>query len=245
MNVTEYQRMEHYEKTYWWHLGRLRIIEKEITRQFNGRNDLKILNIGCGTGGTVKMLEKFGRVENVDVSDEAIQFMKQNGFKHLHKVKGLKLPFKDNHFDMVGAFDVLEHIEKDKDALKEWYRVLKPGGKLILTVPAHQWLWSGHDVSLHHFRRYSRKELKNKFVFAGYAVQKASYAIVFSLPMVTGFRLVNKIKGDKVDSETSYVALPNFINKLFTKFLYAEAAGHAIISYPFGTSLIAVGKKDS
>jgi ubiquinone/menaquinone biosynthesis C-methylase UbiE len=142
------------EKNYWWHVGRLDILEKQIEtiQKDNGDKPLSILNIGCGTGGTVAMLERHAsELVNVDVSKEAIKFMKQSGYSAI-LVEGTSLPFNANKFDLVVAFDVLEHIEDDSSALKEWRRVLKKGGTLLITVPAHQWLWSGHDVPLQHFR---------------------------------------------------------------------------------------------
>lgn len=242
MKKTEYGRMAHHEKTYWWHLGRLKIINTYLGKYAGKKKNVKILNIGCGTGGTLSTLEQYGKVENVDVSDDAIAFMKKSGYK-VKKVKGIELPYKDNTFDLVAAFDVLEHIEHDVDALKEWLRVLKPGGFVVMTIPAHQWLWSQHDVSLHHFRRYTTKDVKNKAKNAGLHPKRVSYAIAFSVPLIIGFRVMNKVLGRKVDAETSYVPVPNFVNKFFTSLLGIEASAHKTIKFPIGTSVIAALEK--
>ena len=242
MKKTEYSRMAHHEKTYWWHLGRLKIINTYLNKHIGDKSKVKILNVGCGTGGTLGTLEKYGNVENIDVSDDAINFMKKSGYK-VKKVKGIELPYKDNTFDLIAAFDVLEHIEHDKDALREWMRVLKPGGFVIMTIPAHQWLWSQHDVSLHHFRRYTTSEVKQKAKDSGLRPKKVSYAFAFSLPMVVGFRVINRILGRKVDAETSYVSIPKSINSLFTGLLAVEAKVHSVGSVIFGTSVIGALEK--
>ncbi len=249
MKKAEYARMAEYEQTYWWHLGRLEIIKTYMQRAVRDKGKGKkakplILNIGCGTGGTIDMLEAFGAVDNVDISDEAIAFMKQNGYKRLTKVDDIALPFKDKTYDVVGAFDVLEHIEDQIGALNEWRRVLKDDGKIVITVPAYQWLWSDHDVSLHHKRRYTTGRLAAAANEAGLKVDRKSYAIVFSLPMVVGFRFLNKITGRKTDSETSYVPVPSWVNKFFTGMLSGEARLHRAVKFPAGTSVITVLRKE-
>lgn len=243
MKKSEYARMAEREKTYWWHLGRLRIIQTYVTRALRGKQKPLILNVGCGTGGTIDMLENFGVVDNVDISDDAIKLMKKHGYKRLTKVSGVKLPFKAKTYDMVGAFDVLEHIDKQVGALKEWKRVIKDDGAIVITVPAYQWLWSDHDVSLHHQRRYTTKRLEAAAKEAGLVVEKKSYAIVFSLALVVGFRTLNKVLGRQTDSETSYVDIPDWLNTLFTKLLYVEAWFHRYIKFPFGTSVVTVLRK--
>lgn len=243
MKKSEYARMAEHEQTYWWHLGRLRIIQTYAKRALKGVGKPKILNVGCGTGGTIDMLEALGQVDNVDISDDAIKFMKQRSYKRIKKVSGIKLPFKANTFDMVGAFDVLEHIEPQVGALKEWRRVIKNNGAIVITVPAYQWLWSDHDVSLHHKRRYTTSRLEDAANKAGLKVEKKSYAIVFSLGLVAGFRMLNKILGRKTDSETSYVDMPEWMNSLFTNFLYVEAWLHSYIRFPFGTSVVVILRK--
>lgn len=243
MQKIEYDRMADREKNYWWHVGRYAIIEKymKLAMPNKGRKQ-KILNVGAGTGGTIPYLEKFGDLRNVDISSDAIKYLKKSGYK-ADKANGTKLPYKNNEFNVVCAFDILEHVEDDVDALREWARVLKPGGKIVLTVPAYQWLWSEHDVSLHHHRRHTRKTISNKAKAAGLKPKKLSYAIVFSLPLVVGFRFLNKILGRKVDSETSYVDVSDGINRLFTSFLKLEAKAHGHISYPAGTSVVAILEK--
>ncbi|MDL2341613.1 MAG: class I SAM-dependent methyltransferase [Patescibacteria group bacterium] len=243
MNKIEYQRMASREKNYWWHLGRLRIVETYIKKISNDRKDIKILNVGCGTGGTISLLEKYGRVENVDISDDAIAFMRQNGFKNVSKVTGIELPYNDNEFDIIVALDVLEHIEDDSKALNEWRRVLKPRGNILITVPAYQWLWTSHDTSLQHFRRYTVTSLRSRAAEVRLTAVRQSYAFVFSLPLVVSFRFLNKLLGRKVTEDTSYVDVPNGVNNLFTRFLYLEAILHRFLKFPAGTSVITLLRK--
>lgn len=244
MKKSEYARMAEYEQNYWWHLGRLEIIQSYVKRAVRGRKAKpRILNVGCGTGGTIDMLEKFGTVENVDISDDAIAFMNKMGYKNITKVDDIELPYKDKSYDVVGAFDVLEHIEDQVGALKEWCRVLKDDGAIVITVPAYQWLWSDHDVSLHHKRRYTVGLLMQAAAEAGLKPEKKSYAIAFSLPLVVGFRFANKALGRTANAETSYVSVPAGVNKLFTNFLKVEAKLHGKVSLPAGTSVVTILRK--
>lgn len=241
MNTVEYARMAERERTYWWHAGRLSVIDTWLAKWVVQGKNATILNVGCGTGGTLPVLEKYGQVENIDVSDEAIKFMKDAGYK-VKKVTDHTLPYKDNSFDVVVAFDVLEHIERHEEALKEWNRVLRTGGTILFTVPAYQWLWSDHDTSLHHYRRYTKKLIRS-ITPPGSHISRSSYFIVFSLPLVVGFRYINKILGRQSDSETSYVNVPPIVNSLFTGLLNFEAKFHKFISFPFGTSVITAIRK--
>lgn len=239
MRGNEYARMAEREANYWWHVGRLKIIETYLEKTTRGKRDVRILNVGCGTGGTMPVLERYGTVDSVDVSDEAIASMRRLGYNRVQKMTGPELPCLDASYDIVGAFDVLEHIENDAAALREWGRALREDGSILLTVPAYQWLWSSHDVALHHFRRYSMARLKRVAATAGFATRQASYAFVFSLPLVAGFRFLQK-KGDCGKTpETSYVDVPSWVNSAFTQLLFLEAKAHRYLPFPAGTSIIA------
>lgn len=236
--------MAELEDNYWWHVGRKSIISHQMKRlDLNKRP--KILNIGCGTGGMIPLFEQYGDVTNTDISDEAIKFCRQHGYKNVVKYNGKKLPFNTREFDMVIATDVLEHIENDDDALAEWRKLLKPNGHLLITVPAYQWLWSEHDESLHHYRRYSASQLHNKVNQNGYKVIKRSYAIAFSFPVIVAYRLVSSVSGkDKSKKASSYVILPKLINDLFTNLLRVEARILKYANFPFGTSILIIASND-
>lgn len=242
MNIAEYKEMSEREDNYWWHTGRISIIDKQLARISKGNKRLKILNIGCGTGGTIPTLEKHGTVTNVDISAEALKFLGMKGHKGT-LIKDHKLPFKDGEFDIVIALDVLEHIDQDRLSLDEWRRVLGKQGKVLITVPAYGFLWSGHDTSLHHKRRYTRNKLDWDLSKSSFKKVKNSYMISFSLLLVVGFRLLYKISGRKMTENTSYVNLPHSINFLFDKILRLEGYLLRFISIPFGTSVLAIYKK--
>ncbi len=242
MKSAALQELYDLETTYWWHVGRMSIIEQQLKKICKNKRNLKILNVGSGTGGTIPILEKFGKVHNIDTSKEALSFLKSRGYEGT-LVNGLKLPFEDNTFDVVTALDVLEHIEEDDVALVEWLRVLKPTGMLLLTVPAYQWLWSQHDEINNHYRRYRKRNLKRQITGAGYKVRKASYAIVFSFPLIASTRIVSKLSRTDSGEYSSFVQPPKPVSKLFVSLLKAEGAAQKHLSFPFGTSLLFVGKK--
>jgi ubiquinone/menaquinone biosynthesis C-methylase UbiE len=242
MKKSEYQKMYEMEETYWWHVGRKEIIKKVLSRLDLNKNT-KILNVGSGTGGTVPMLEHFGGVDNVDTSDSAIAYAKSKGIKNIKKVQGIKLPYKSNSFDVLVALDVLEHIEDDSKALLEWHRVLKNNGKGIITVPAYQWLWSEHDESLHHKRRYTLSELSIKCSKAGFKINKRSYLIVFSFGLIVVYRFLSSLSSKKNGHKSSYVLLPKPINALFISLLKIESLFIKYINFPFGTTAFVVIEK--
>lgn len=239
MKYQEYKEMAEAEAGYWWHVGRLSIVKDQM--QAVVKKGGKILNIGCGTGGTVSLLEEFGQVDNVDVSDEAVEYCKKKGIKKVKKYDGKRLPYRTGSFDTAIALDVLEHIEDDMAALSEWYRVLGPHGKLIITVPAYNWLWSDHDVRLHHFRRYTVSELYRKLSESGFTVKKRSYAIVFTFPLIVAYRIMRSVFN--MPQKSAYIYLPNAINKLFIYILIIEGKILKVINMPFGTSAIIVATK--
>jgi ubiquinone/menaquinone biosynthesis C-methylase UbiE len=242
MKKSEYAQMAARESTYWWHIGRLRIVDEQLSK-ISSNKRLKILNIGCGTGGTVTVLERHGEVTNVDVSREAIKFLKAKGHDGI-LVNGAKLPFRDGQFDLVVAMDVLEHIEYDQESLAEWRRVLQDKGNVLITVPAYSWLWSGHDISLHHWRRYTKSKLVWDLKKVSMRPVKSTYAISFSLPLVAGFRMLNKLIGKEIDDESSYVDLPAPINSLFTALLTIESRWLKTFSLPAGTTVIGIFRKN-
>lgn len=242
MQTIEYSKMASQEDTYWWHVGRKSIIDRHM-KNMSLKNNTSILNVGCGTGGTIEVLEKYGRLENVDTSNEAVSYLKKRNIKNVRKINGLKLPYKNDTFDLIVALDVLEHIREDSRALAEWNRVLKPGGKLLITVPAYQWLWSDHDESLHHYRRYALSGLHSTVNREGFKVNKRSYIIVFSFPLIVTYRFIASFKSNKKDKQSSYVFLPGPVNNIFIKFLVIEGWLLKYISFPFGTSALIEAQK--
>lgn len=243
MHDHEYEKLAAMEDFYWWHVGRKSIIKRQIKKAgFPLEKRGRILNVGCGTGGTVGLLQEFGDVFNVDTSDAAIEFSKNRGIERVMKIDGVQLPFENESFDAVVGLDVLEHIADDKGAIAEWSRVLKKGGVLLVTAPAYQWLWSEHDESLHHYRRYTAGRLAN--LVDGLTVLKKSYIIVFSFFMIVAYRFLRKIfPGSPQKPKTSYVLLPATLNALLIALLRCEGFFAQWLSFPFGTSILLIAKK--
>src|SRR5690349_10095629 len=152
-----YEQMAELDERHWWYCARREVIEALIRRVVRPPADAAILEIGCGTGHNFKMLGQFGRVDALELDDEAraISERRLGG-----SIMSAPLPelagVPEHHYDLIGAFDVIEHIDDDAASLASIARRLKAGGKFVMTVPAHQWMWSAHDTVNHHKRRYSK-----------------------------------------------------------------------------------------
>ena len=243
LNLEEYQKMYILEDFYWWFVGRRKIIVDFLKGLYTGRSNRKILDVGCGTGAILKYLDQFGSTMGVDKSAEALRFCRSRARKSLLQGDAQKLPIRDNIFDLVTAFDLLEHIEVDEQALKEFYRVTKKDGMLLMTVPAYRFLWSEHDEALGHKRRYGLKELKGKVLGAGFKIIKISYAITILFFPILVIRLLQKIFKPRKEPKTALIMLPGLMNSFFSSTLYLEAMLLRKLYLPFGVSIICIAQK--
>lgn len=242
MKDEEIKKLYEFEQHYWWHVGR-REIFKTFLKRISRKKDSNILEIGCGTGGNIQVLSHFGKVTGLDISEDALRFCKKRGLTDLILSNAEDIDLPSESFDVIVAFDVLEHIEKDDRALKEVFRLLTPGGYFLATVPAYQFLWSEHDIALGHVRRYTASGFSEKIARSGLQTLKTSYLISFIFPAVVAYRMMRKVIHPKSRKNTAYVGLPSTINNFFIFLLNIEARLLNYVRFPFGTSVICLAKK--
>ncbi|HEX8689723.1 MAG TPA: class I SAM-dependent methyltransferase [Solirubrobacterales bacterium] len=195
MEETAYREHYEVEDRHWWFRGRWAVVEALLARTSLPASP-RILDAGCGTGGNLRRYARFGAVEGVEPSAEAVRFCRERGFDSIQQAGLERLPFEDDRFDLLAATDVLEHIAAEQDALRELWRVAKPGAALLLTVPAYMWLWSEEDESLHHQRRYTRPRLRRAVEQSGWEPQIATYFNTLLLaPIALARRLPRRSNG--------------------------------------------------
>lgn len=248
MQKYEYARIAERESFYFWNIGRREILQEALSRHLAKKRQLEILDMGCGPGGNFSILSEFGSVIGLDVSEEALKFARKYNFAKLVLGDGNKLPFGNNSYDLVTSLDVLEHLVDDRKAMGEIFRVLKPGGFFLVSVPAHPWLWSDHDEAMGHKRRYSQKEILSKLREAGFDVMEKSHFVTMAVP-VNLFRLMReKIfhrffpqKRRKID--TYDVVFSKKINSFLLFILRCEKKIIRYFSFPCGSSIFVIAKK--
>jgi SAM-dependent methyltransferase len=234
MNQQEYHRMFEEEEQHWWFQGRRTVVFGLLEKLLRKKQQRQILDFGCGTGLNTLHLQQWGRVVSMDTSLEAKKFCTQRGIRVLTQdIRQAQQRYKEQ-FDVVVALDVLEHIPHDKEALQALYTVLKPNGLLVLTVPAHPYLWSSHDEALHHQRRYTKKELQKKLQQSKFHLLTFSYYHLFIYPLALLRALINP-KG----SSTSKTTAPVSLRKLYRVERWLIERKLAL----FGTSLICIARK--
>lgn len=230
------------EADYWWFVGRRRVIQT-VLRRYIGGTSLSILDWGCGPGENFPILQEFGRTLGVDASAESIRYCHERGFSTVIQAATLQEMPAHDCFDLVTAFDVLEHIPDDEDFLKQARLHLRPGGYVMLTVPAYQFLWSELDDILGHVRRYTRRALVERMRACGYEVVKASYFIcAMTLPVIL-YRFLGKVSGRSKTPRFSVVKFPQPLNTIFTWLVFLEAQVLRCANLPFGTSIVVVAKR--
>lgn len=237
MDADVYSSMRDIQRDHWWYRGRRHIIARQI-EQLDLPQGARILEAGCGPGGNIDMLAGFGTVDAFDPSSLAIDFAGQTRARRL-AIGSLPdaIPF-DDDYDLVTAFDVLEHVQDDHDAIMALTRRLKPGGRLILTVPAHPVLWSEHDERNHHFRRYTPPAFRRLVAHTGLSIVKFTSFNAHLAPLIAGLRLYRTLLGKRGYKDET---LPSpRVNSLLEAIFKAEAGVLAWGTYPVGISLLAV-----
>ena len=238
MERVVYQQMAELDQRHWWYRARREVLAALIRRAVRPPKDAAILEIGCGTGHNLAMLGEFGRVDAVELDEEARGLAEHRLGR---KVMSSPLPelseVRGAHYDLVGAFDVIEHIDDDRAALASIASRLKPGGKLVVTVPAHQWMWSAHDVVNHHKRRYSKRRLRELIESSPLRLGKIGYFNSLLFPIAVADRMASKLRG-KDDADLKLPPAP--LNTALERAFAAERHLIGRVPLPPGLSLFAV-----
>ena len=240
MEIDVYKRQDEEHEDHWFFEGKKNIIFSILKKDIN-RNDLKILDFGCGVGINAQMLSNFGHVTCFDQSSEAIVYLKKK-FKNNKKIL-IEDSFENCNelFDLIIATEVLEHIENDEEEIKKLHKLLKPNGFFLATVPAYQFLFSIKDIKLQHKRRYNLSNFRS-LIFPFFYKKKLSYCNFFLfLPIALGIIFYKLFKIDFIDRVEKK---PNkLLNYLFYKIFKFENVFLNKINFPYGISIIFFGKK--
>lgn len=234
------------EDKHWWFIGRRHTFLKVLDRYLppaNGR-PRRILDVGCGTGTLLKYLARYGDVLGVDVDEQAIAFCRERGVHKVQKIDSFPLPFEDNSFDLVTILDVLEHIEDDRGTLEDLYRVLRPGGMLMVAVPAYRFLWGPQDEISHHKRRYIAPEMRNLLKQAGFRVRRVSYFNTFLFPIIALIRVLRPYLPEtfQVQSDCTVTKMGP-LNRILAGIFALEAPIVQRANLPFGVSILGLASK--
>lgn len=251
MEDAVYQEFLELEADHWWFRGR-RAIFVSLLDSFVGRDPggpRLLMDLGCGVGGMLEPMAEYGTVIGTDVTFRGLEHCARRGFPRLLASHGTHGPFREGSLDCITAFDALEHIEDDVGALAEIHRMLKPGGVLIASGPAYQFLYAQQDRITHHFRRYTLGELKRKSRQVGFEVLKGSYINFFLfpaiLPAVLGMKALQAVTrpDDEGAGSNVGIGIPRWSNELLAGIFSFEARVLRHLSAPTGHSVIIVCRK--
>lgn len=237
------EAFEHMLKTqdiHWWFKGKRRILQKIIEKEVFSGTPCDILEVGCGTGSNLPMLAAFGNVTALELDDYAREHLASRSLVSVSKgwlPDGMEAVY-GKHFDLVCIFDVLEHIERDEDALAALRNYVRPGGRLLLTVPAYQWMFGAHDRMLGHYRRYTRGRLRELCLRQGYEILYAGYINVLLFPLMAVARLIDRFFRNENACSTGTGVPPFGFNALLYAFFSMESFWIPYISSPFGGSVV-------
>lgn len=236
-----YHKTATFEDKHWWFIGRRRLVQEVLDGLFPS-GSAQILEVGCGTGGNLSLLSRYGQVYGMELDETARQYaLRRNLAPILPGCLPDDIPFHGRLFDLIVLTDVLEHVEEDELSLQRLHLRLKPGGYILITVPAFPFLWSVHDDLHHHKRRYTKSNLSAIVKRTKFDIIILSYINFFLFLPITLLRLYNRLKNIKNsdDLEMPRPWVNKFLAKLFSLERYFLKKN---VSLPFGVSLLLVGR---
>ena len=244
MDLSVYEEYAEIEATHWWFKGR-RVIFDALLRCINLSGDALMLDAGCGTGVNFDVLASYGKVIGLDQTEVAVRYARTHSAVPMLLGDVTALPFASDSFDLITAFDLIEHIGDDHACVREFARVCRPGGVIIATVPAFQWLWGRQDIISHHKRRYRAEQLARLFAHQGLEIHRLTYMNSLLFPAIAAVRLFRRIRPDdnsELRSDFSTTG-PRCINILLGKLFGAEAWLLSRWRLPIGVSILCLARK--
>ncbi len=232
------------ERDHFWFRGFRRFVDPMVAVAVEGVEAPQILDCGCGTGNNLALLRRHGRPAGVDLTWTGLRFARDRGERALAQASAARLPFGEATFDLVTSFDVIYALDDEVEAaaIAEMFRVLRPGGQLIVNAAAMEMLRGNHSVLAGEVRRYSRRSLRARLERAGFDVRRITYTNATILPVLLGVRLAQRVSGHQEShEEISVPAAP--VNAVLTGLLALEAAAVRMVNMPFGSSLLARARK--
>lgn len=237
-----YARMAELEQDHWWFVARRAILVEALTRLVDLPPTARVLEAGCGTGGNLAMLSRFGEVSAFEPSAQARRMARGNGTFDVREGQlPDEIPFEPGGFDLVAALDVLEHVDQDLKSMRALWSQLRPGGWALITVPAFAFLWSGHDERHHHKRRYARDDLVAGLRAAGLSPVFVTYFNSVLFPVIAGVRVLkNALRLTDVEDDKMPAQL---VNRTLRAVFASERHLVGRLPLPFGVSLLVVARK--
>jgi len=248
MEPTFYEAYYRHENDHWWFRWRYDLVKQLVSSLKTGPG-YRILDAGCGTGQMTKHLEQLGQAVGMDSAGEAISYAQARGVRRLVRGSITDPPFVDGAFDCVLALDVIEHVDDDIGILSSMVKIVKPGGNLIVTVPAFQALWSEHDEINHHKRRYRAGQLRSLIEEAGFTVDRVTYCNTALCGPVYLTRkaknLVRSFTGSDVNRplQSDLGEYPRVVNEGLYRLMKTETRLMRWMDLPFGVSILAVASR--
>jgi SAM-dependent methyltransferase len=237
--------LHHFEANHWFYIGRRKVLSNLLTHY--SLNETKLsLDLGCSTGSNRNLLLGFSeRVIGVDLGWEGLRLTTFLESAPVCQANATYLPFNNRAFDLVVALDLLEHLPDDEYALQEIQRKLKPGGHLIILVPAYEWMWSKMDEVAHHFRRYNASRLRNILNTNGYIVHDVGYMNTLLFPLLAGYRLLLRLIPFSSDNQSlpEMAIPPSPLNNFLAFLLGLEGSIITRFRLPFGGTVVGVAQR--
>ncbi len=239
--------------SHWWFASRTRALNTVLEPLLPQKPDFLLLDVGCGAGNMILDLSRYGRVKGLEIDPRPVKKARERGFDVEQFDATKPMPFAANTFDAVTALDVIEHTQDDLAVLADSHRLLKPGGHMIITVPAFMWLWTHNDDLNAHVRRYTAAELRQKLTQTGFNVVRITYNNFFVFPLAATLLLLRRTTAAKKELASHHVSQDEYqvemepasplVNTVLTQVGKVEAGLMRAVNLPVGTSLIAVGQK--
>lgn len=231
------------EGRHWWFVGRRHILLERLRANpppAGTDRTPRILDVGCGTGTMLAYLRDWGEVAGVDADAEAVRFSHLRGEEGVSQLHGYTLPFGDGSLDLVTVLDVLEHVEDDGRMLREIARVLRPGGRLLATVPAYRWMWGPQDEVSNHFRRYTAGRLVREVEGAGLRIDHTTYFNTLLFAPIAAIRLLRRLRRRPATAGSDFelTRIDGAGNRLLAAVFSAEARWLKSRRLPFGVSVL-------